>query len=91
MASSDNSNSFAKTLDFDDTARKFYKALSALQRQSNSTVTDRTPQQLDKRHRNNEAARVSRAKSRMAEAVMQKQAAELEAANTSIKKTIASQ
>uniref|UniRef100_A0A182X8P9 BZIP domain-containing protein n=1 Tax=Anopheles quadriannulatus TaxID=34691 RepID=A0A182X8P9_ANOQN len=211
MASSDNSNSFAKPLDFDDTAKKFYKALSALQRESNNIqkediekllrsalgfaapdakctgslhdtssflhsddnsrlhttfesnkdsdtrsnhseqsastftstastdlqnkrdggvtimrklhpsrtlyrwqsklaghheeipivyhqnmarqypATDRTPQQLDKRNRNNEAAPVSRAKSRMAEAVLEKEAEELEAANTSIKKTIASQ
>ncbi|EAU77657.1 AGAP007170-PA [Anopheles gambiae str. PEST] len=54
-------------------------------------VKDRTPEQMEMRRRNTEAARVSRAKSKMAEVMMEKEASELGAANTSIKEMIASQ
>uniref|UniRef100_A0A182TKY0 BZIP domain-containing protein n=1 Tax=Anopheles melas TaxID=34690 RepID=A0A182TKY0_9DIPT len=51
----------------------------------------RTPRQMEKRRRNTEAARVSRAKTRMAEVMMEKEASELDTANRSIKEMIASQ
>uniref|UniRef100_A0A2Y9D351 BZIP domain-containing protein n=1 Tax=Anopheles merus TaxID=30066 RepID=A0A2Y9D351_ANOME len=54
-------------------------------------VKDRTPEQMEARRRNNDASRVSRAKSRMAEVMMQKEASELDIANTFIKEMIASQ
>uniref|UniRef100_A0A182WX33 eIF-4F 25 kDa subunit n=1 Tax=Anopheles quadriannulatus TaxID=34691 RepID=A0A182WX33_ANOQN len=40
-------------------------------------VKDRTPEQMEMRRRNTEAARVSRAKSKMAEVMMEKEASEL--------------
>ena len=54
-------------------------------------IKDRTPEQMEKRRRNTEAARVSRAKTKMAEIMMEKEASELNTANTSIKQMIASQ
>ncbi|EAU77656.1 AGAP007171-PA [Anopheles gambiae str. PEST] len=54
-------------------------------------VKDRTPEQMEARRRNNDASRVSRAKSKMAEQMMEKEASELDTANTSIKEMIASQ
>uniref|UniRef100_A0A182PDP8 eIF-4F 25 kDa subunit n=1 Tax=Anopheles epiroticus TaxID=199890 RepID=A0A182PDP8_9DIPT len=52
---------------------------------------DRTPEQMEMRRRNTEAARISRAKSKMAEMMMEKEATELSTVNTSIKRMIASQ
>uniref|UniRef100_A0A6E8WAD8 BZIP domain-containing protein n=1 Tax=Anopheles coluzzii TaxID=1518534 RepID=A0A6E8WAD8_ANOCL len=54
-------------------------------------IKDRTPEQMEKRRRNTEAARVSRAKTKMAEIMMEKEASELNTDNTSIKQMIASQ
>ncbi|XP_053665560.1 uncharacterized protein LOC128714708 [Anopheles marshallii] len=51
----------------------------------------RTPEQMEMRRRNTEAARVSRAKMKMAELLMQKEANELSTANLTHKQMIASQ
>uniref|UniRef100_A0A182Y8W3 Uncharacterized protein n=1 Tax=Anopheles stephensi TaxID=30069 RepID=A0A182Y8W3_ANOST len=52
---------------------------------------DRTPEQVEICHRNTEAARLSRAKTKLAELMMEKEASELSTANTAIKHMIASQ
>ncbi|XP_049298394.1 uncharacterized protein LOC125771633 [Anopheles funestus] len=52
---------------------------------------ERTPEQMEMRRRNTEAARVSRSKMKMAELLMQQEANELSTANTTHKQMIASQ
>ncbi|XP_052898096.1 uncharacterized protein LOC128304894 [Anopheles moucheti] len=52
---------------------------------------ERTPEQMEMRRRNTEAARVSRAKMKMAELLMQKEANELSTTNATHKQMIASQ
>ncbi|XP_050075517.1 uncharacterized protein LOC126562954 [Anopheles maculipalpis] len=52
---------------------------------------ERTPEQMEMRRRNTEAARLSRAKMKMAELMMEKEATELSTENTGIKQMIASQ
>uniref|UniRef100_A0A182YTJ3 BZIP domain-containing protein n=1 Tax=Anopheles stephensi TaxID=30069 RepID=A0A182YTJ3_ANOST len=52
---------------------------------------ERTPEQMEMRRRNTEAARLSRAKMKMAEMMMEKEASELSTANAAIKHKIASQ
>uniref|UniRef100_A0A182R162 eIF-4F 25 kDa subunit n=1 Tax=Anopheles farauti TaxID=69004 RepID=A0A182R162_9DIPT len=53
--------------------------------------TARTPEQLEMRRRNTEAARISRAKAKMAEMLMEKEAADLGATNEAVKRMVAAQ
>ncbi|XP_053674298.1 uncharacterized protein LOC128724601 [Anopheles nili] len=55
----------------------------------NYPTVNRTPEQLETRRRNTEAARISRAKTKMAQRMMEKEAEELSVTNSAVKRVVA--